>query len=75
MSKKTKDLICLDDSGAKNEFYALSKGGWIELRRTQGEDKGKPYTVSDSLQVNIRFSKEDVGKQLRVYIEKVEDDN
>jgi hypothetical protein len=54
-------------SGAAEIFYLDE---WDEVLRTAGKDKDKPYVVTDSLLIGIRFREEDKGKQLRIFMEK-----
>lgn len=48
MTKTDKILRCVDDTGAEGELYALDRGKWRELRKVQGAEKGKPFTISET---------------------------
>jgi hypothetical protein len=69
MTKKDKTLTCIDESGARFEFYALDKAGWREYRRSTGDEKGEPLVIPNDRFVGIRFPVGTEGKQLRIYYE------
>lgn len=75
MTKSDTVLTCVDDSGAVGEFYALDRKMWKELRKVQGKDKGKPYTVPNTGAQKgiIRLPSFCTGKQIRIFVE-VDDD-
>lgn len=71
MTKSDPVLRCVDDTGAKGEFYALDRGNWREIRKVQPKaEKGKPFTVPTN--GIFRFPSFCKGKQVRIFIE-VED--
>ena len=71
-SMTTNNLLrCVDDSGAEGELYALDRGKWRELRRTQGKDKGKPYSISEN-QI-LKLPSFCIGKKIRIFVEETDD--
>lgn len=75
MTKADTILRCVDDSGAVGEYHALDKQKWREVRKVQGDEKGKPYTVPDkgAHKGIIRLPAYCIGKQIRIFVE-AEDD-
>ncbi len=69
MTKTDKTVQCIDNTGAKGEYHLLDKGEWREIRKIQGETKGKPYIVPKT--GIIRLPSMCIGKELRVYVEVV----
>jgi hypothetical protein len=45
---------------------------WEEVLRTAGKNKEVPYIVPESLLIGIRFHEKDVGKNVRIFLEKKE---
>jgi hypothetical protein len=54
-------------SGAAEILY---DDEYVEITRTTGDEKYIPYTVPKSEVLSIRFSKDDVGKVVRVFKER-----
>lgn len=73
MTKTDPILRCVDDTGAEGEYYALDRSKWREVRKVQGKDKGKPYTVPDN--GVIKFPSFCVGKRLRIFVEDINDNS
>lgn len=67
MTKSDPILRCVDDSGATGEFYALDRKTWREIRKSQGENKGKPFEVPES--GIIRLPCWAAHKKLRIFVE------
>ena len=72
MSQNDPILECIDNTGAKGEYTALAKDNWREVRKVEGASKGKPFVVPES--GNIRLPKFCRGKQIRIFVEVVEDE-
>lgn len=66
MTKTDKILRCVDDTGAEGELYALDRDKWRELRKVQGDEKGKPYVIPPTGQ--IRFPLVFKNLEIRVFV-------
>lgn len=66
MTKTDKILRCVDDTGADGELYALDRDKWRELRKVQGNEKGKPFTISETGWVKL--PKVFKNHELRIYV-------
>lgn len=54
------------------EFHGLNKAAWIEIKQKSGSGKGQDPVVLPSGYVYA--GKEFVGREARLYVEKVEND-
>lgn len=70
MTKTDKVVRCIDDTGAEGEYTMLDRGKWKELRKVQGADKGKPYSVQEN--GTIIISRLYAGKEVRIFIKEEE---
>lgn len=66
MTKIDKILRCIDDTGAEGELYALDRDKWRELRKVQGDEKGKPYIIPKT--GLIRFPTIFKNCEIRVFV-------
>lgn len=51
------------------EYLLLNKKIWKDVRKSQGEDKGKPYVVTESCL--IRFPMICKNKRVKIYVKKL----
>lgn len=71
MAKTDKSIQSIDNRNENfsDEAHILFCNKWKEMRKVQGEEKGKAYEVPEQGIVSIRFNKMYIGKKLRIFVE------
>lgn len=69
MTKTDPDLQVIDNTeeDVSGEAHILFCDQWKEVRKVQGKEKGKAYTVPDN--GIIKLSKQYIGKKIRIFVE------